>query len=147
MVRIVIEDAVLYLLSFYLIVAIIFQAGVWNTYLPGQKYDSATNSFVNIDPAIGNSYNILGDTTEINATMQKYNTSMVNPGSMIDPLAIVHSVGIYVGLLTDMIQSSLLSTILKPFVGATWSGILSFILNIMIIIVGIRVLTGRIRWD
>lgn len=149
MARLIIEEAVFYIMAFYLVCSVVFSlsGGIFNTYLPNQRYNSTTNSFDVIDTTPAPS--IWGNSFEMNNTLGKYNNSFnqANPGAMVDPTAIVSSVGFYLGFLYDMISSTMLYAVLNPFIGAQWARVITFVLNIMVVIVGIRVITGRIRWD
>src|SRR4030042_185061 len=149
MARLVVEEAVLYIMAFYLICSVVFSVsgGIFNTYLPGQRYNSTTASFETADTSPSPS--IWGNDFEVNNTLGKYNNSFdkANPGAMLDPTAIMSSVGFYIGFLYDMISSTMLYAVLNPFIGAQWARVITFVLNIMVVIVGIRVITGRIRWD
>lgn len=145
MARIVIEDAVLFILMFYVICSVIFAMPILDSLTPGQRYNSTTSSF---EPYTKSTMSILGDTTETTLMMTKYNDlSNVTASAMINPLEIVNMVGAYIGLLTTVVSSTMLYYILKLFMGADLARIITFVLNLMIFIVGIRVLTGRIRWD
>jgi len=145
--RIVIEEAVLYIMAFYLVCSVIFAVGIFDTFLPGQRYNSTTMSFEAYTKTPSPS--IWGNDYELNETLEKYNNTFdkANPGAMLDPTAIVSSVGFYLGFLYDMISSTLLYAVLTPFIGAAWASKITFVLNLMVVIVGIRVITGRIRWD
>jgi hypothetical protein len=146
--RLIIEEAVMYIMAFYLVSSVIFSAGVFNTYLPGQCYNSTSFSLEPCDTTPAPS--IWGNTNDWNETLEKYNqssTNMANPGAMLDPTAVVKLVGFYVTFLLDIISSTMLYYVLLPFIGAQWAHVLTFVLNIMVVIVSIRVITGRIRWD
>jgi len=145
--RLIIEEAVLYIMAFYLVCSVIFSIGLFDTYLPGQRFNSTTMSFEAHVKTPAPS--IWGNAYEMNATLEKYNNSFssANPGAMLDPTAVMSSVGFYLGFLYDMISSTMLYVVLTPFIGAAWASKLTFVLNIMIVIVGLRVITGRIRWD
>ena len=145
MARIVIEDAVLYIMAFYLVCSVLFSFALLDTYTPGQRYNSTTASF---EPYTKLQTSILGDTTDFNDTMNKYNNlTVVDPGAMLNPIAVVGLIGAYLGLLVDMISSTMIFYVLKMFMGEPLARIITFILNVMVFIVGIRVITGRIRWD
>jgi len=149
MARLIIEEAVMYILSFYLVSSVIFGLGIFNTFLPGECYNSSSMSLEPCDTTPAPS--IWGNTNEWNATMEQYNITgsspMANPGAMLDPTAVVKLVGFYVTFLLDIISSTMLYYVLLPFIGAQWAHVLTFVLNIMVVIVSIRVITGRIRWD
>ena len=118
---------------------------IFDSLTPGQRYNSTTSSFEAYDR---NTTSILGDTSETSLMMAKYNDlSNVTAGAMVNPLEIVNMVGAYLGLLIDVVSSTMLFYILKLFMGASLARVITFVLNLMIFIVGIRVLTGRIRWD
>ena len=146
MARIVIEDAVLYLLSFYLLSSILFSGfGLLESYTPGQRYNSTTMSMEYYSSPHSS---IFGDNYDMNATLNKYNNlTVVDPGAMLAPIAVVYLVSAYLGLLIDIVSSTMLYYVLKLFMGAALAHVITFILNVMIFIVGIRVITGRIRWD
>ena len=145
MARIVIEDAVLFILVFYVISSVIFSMPIFDSMFPGQRYNSTSMS---MEPYDRTTASILGDTSEVNDTMAKYNNlTIIDPNAMINPLAIVQMVGAYVGMLTGAVSSTMLFYILKLFMGEQLARIITFILNLMIFIVCVRVLTGRIRWD
>jgi len=144
--RIVIEDAVLYLLSFYLLSSILFSGfGLLESYTSGYRYNSTTASMELYNSPHSS---IFGDNYDMNETLNKYNNlTVVDPGAMLNPISVVQLVGAYLGLLVDIVSSTMLFYILKLFMGAALAHVITFILNIMIFIVGIRVITGRIRWD
>jgi len=145
MARIVIEDAVLFILMFYVICSVIFAMPIFDSLTPGQRYNFATSSF---EPYTRNTTSILGDTSETALMITKYNDlSNVTASGMINPLEIVKMVGAYLDLLISVISSTMLYYILKLFMGAALARVITFVLNLMVFIVGIRVLTGRIRWD
>ena len=145
MARIVIEDAVLFILMFYIICSVIFAMPIFDSLVPGQRYNPSTSSF---EPYTRTTTSILGDTSETQVFIDKYNNlSIVNANAMINPLDIVTMVAAYVQLLIGVVSSTMLYYILKLFMGAALARIITFVLNLMIFIVGVRVLTGRIRWD
>jgi hypothetical protein len=138
----------MYLLSFYLVSSIIFGIGIFNTFLPGQCYNSTTTSLEPCDTTPAPS--IWSNTNDWNSSLEKYNASsseMANPGAMLDPTSVVKLVGFYITFLSDIISSSMLYYVLIPFIGSSWAHVITFVLNIMVVIVSIRVITGRIRWD
>jgi hypothetical protein len=145
MARIVVEDAVLFILMFYVICSVIFAMPILDSLTPGQRYNTTTSSF---EPYTKTTTSILGDTTETTAMMEKYsNLTIIDAGSMVNPLAIVDMVRAYIGLFTTVVSSTMLYYVLKIFIGAPLAQIVSFILNLMIFIVSLRILSGRIRWD
>jgi hypothetical protein len=130
-------------MSFYIISSVIFSMALMDTYTPGQRYNSTTNSFeayTRVAPSI------FGDSTEFNNTWANRNLT-VDPGAMLNPIAVVSLVQSYLGLFTDIISNTMLFYILRLFMGDSLAKIVSFILNVMIFIVGARIVTGRIRWD
>jgi galactitol-specific phosphotransferase system IIC component len=94
---------------------------------------------------------IWANSQEYNKTQQKYgnlsNNSALDPGNLINPLGIVASVGFYLSLITDTLQGGFLRMALTYFVTATWAGPITAIFNILTLVVGIRVLSGRLRWN
>jgi hypothetical protein len=148
--RLVGEEAILYLMAFYLVSSIIFTAGIFNTYLPGQCYNSSSYSLEPCDTTP--SPNMWGMGEEHQAMMEKYNLSgnasgMANPAGMLDPTKLVGMVGFYVGFMFDMLTSTYLTFILTAFVGTQWAHVIIFCLNICLILIAIRIVSGRIRWD
>jgi hypothetical protein len=142
--RIVIEDAVLYLLSFYLLSSILFSGfGLLESYTPGQRYNSTTMS---METYISSHVSIFGDNYD-SVNISDFNASVVNPGAMLNPIDVVMLVGMYLKLLTSIISSTMIYYVLKLFMGSALAHVITFILNVMVFIVGIRVITGRIRWD
>jgi len=139
----------MYIMAFYLVSSVIFSMGIFNTFLPGQCYNSSSSSLETCDTTPSTS--IWSTTDEWNQTLEKYNMSsasdMANPGAMLDPTAVFKLVGFYITFLFDIVSSTMLYYVLTPFIGAQWAHVLTFILNLMIIVVAIRVITGRIRWD
>lgn len=145
MARIVIEDAVLYLMSFYLLASILFSGfGLLESYTPGYRYNSTSAS---LEPYVSTHDSIFGDGYDMNETLNKYNISAIDANAMLNPIAVVALVMSYAGFLIDIISSTMLYYILKLFMGDQLAHVITFILNIMIFIVAIRVITGRIRWD
>jgi len=134
-------------MAFYIVSSVIFSVGIFNTFLPGQRYNTTTNSFEAWDTTPDPS--IFGNAEEYNATMGQYEniSSTADPGAMLDPTKVMNMIGFYIGFLYSMISSTMLYYVLTPFIGAAWASKLTFVLNIMMVIVGIRVITGRIRWD
>jgi hypothetical protein len=150
MARIVIEDVVLYILAVYVISSVIFALAPFsNTYFPGQRYNSTTSSFEAMPENVSYAPSIFGDMTEMNATLAPYQNAseLANPGAMLDPVAVVRLVGTYLSFIWALISSTMLYYIMVPFIGASWAHIMTFIFNIMMLLVAIRVITGRIRWD
>jgi hypothetical protein len=145
MARVVIEDMVLFLIALYLLSSIIFAIPIFDSLVPGEKYNTATNSF---EPYTRDTTSMFGDNSEtlelLNSTQ---NVSIVSSSGLIDPLAIVKLVGAYISLLINTVGSTYLYFILKTFMGSTLATAVTFLLNLMIFVVGLRVLSGRIRWD
>lgn len=146
MARLIIEDAVLFLLAFYLLSSLIFGVGLFNSYLPNQRYNSTTSSFEAYTPT---TTSIFGDTYEMNSTLAKYenSTALADPGAMLNPLGVVELVRTYIALFVDIISSTMLYSILKMFMGAALAHVITFILNIMVFLVAVRVITGRTRFE
>jgi len=143
--RIVIEDAVLFILMFYIISSAIFAMPIFDSLTPGQRYNSSTSSFESYTKSTSS---ILGNSSETQDFVDTYNNlSIVNAGAMINPLDVVAMVGAYVQLLISVVSSTMLFYILSMFMGDALAHIITFTLNLMIFIVGVRVITGRIRWD
>ena len=118
---------------------------IFDSLTPGQRYNPSTSSF---EPYNRDTTSILGNNSETAAMMQEYgNTTKVDAGGLLSPLAVVDMVRAYVGMLTAVVSSTILYYILKLFMGEQLAHVVTFILNLMIFIVGVRVLTGRIRWD
>lgn len=145
MARIVIEDAVLFILMFYVICSVVFIMPIFDSLTPGQRYNSTTSSF---ESYTRDTTSILGDTTETSVMMAQYsNLTVIDAGSMVNPLAIVDMVRAYIGMFITVISSSMLYYILKLFMGSALARIVTFTLNLMVFIVSLRILSGRIRWD
>ena len=118
---------------------------IFDSLTPGQRYNSSTSSFESYTKSTSS---ILGNSSETQDFVDTYNNlSIVNAGAMINPLDVVAMVGAYVQLLISVVSSTMLFYILSMFMGDALAHIITFTLNLMIFIVGVRVITGRIRWD
>lgn len=145
MARVIIEDMVLFLIVLYLLSSIIFAIPIFDSLTPGQRYNTATNSF---EPYTRDTTSMFGDNSETLALLNStQNTSIVDANGLINPLAIVALVGAYINLLINVVSSTYLYFILKTFMGSALASAVTFLLNLMIFVVGLRVLSGRIRWD
>jgi hypothetical protein len=149
MANIVIEDFLLYMISFYVIVSVLFSANIFGSFFPGQKYNTTTSSFEAVPANVSYAPSFFGDTTEINQTLAPFQngSSLADPSALIDPLKLVSLVGAYLSLIASIIGGTILFYVLSPFIGAQWATIITTIVNIMFILVAIRVLSGRLRWS
>lgn len=146
--RLIMEDAIFYLLSFYLVSSIIFGLGLFNTYLPNQCYNSSTYSLEPCDTTPSPS--IWGNTNDFNASLEKYGqnaTSFAEPGALLDPAKLVGLIGFYITFVFDMLSNTMLSYVLTAFIGAKWAHALTFAINLICVITILRVISGRLRWD
>jgi hypothetical protein len=148
MAKILLEDMVLYLISFYLITSIIFSMGIFNTVLPNQRWNSTTSSLETYAP--DPSPSIFGDMQDFNATLAQYgqgNNSAIDANNILNPVGVVFMLQTYLGFIVAVITSSMLAQVLTPFIGVQFAALISFVLNLMLLLVGIRVLSGRLRWN
>ena len=88
MARIVIEDAVLFLMSFYLLTSIIFGMGLFTSFAPsGMQYNMTTNSYQPVTTPVAIS--IFVNNTDFNSSLAQYNDlSVIDPGAMLNPIAV-----------------------------------------------------------
>jgi len=122
--------------------------GIFNQFYPNQRWNSTTNSLETYiqDP----SPSIFSTSDEFNDTIAQYglnNQTAADPNAIVNPLGIVYMLQYYVSFLVAVLTSSMLSQVLTPFIGAQFAGVIAFILNLSMVLVFIRILTGRLRWS
>jgi len=101
-----------------------------------------------MEPYTSTHSSIFGDSYDTNDTFQQYNNlSLVDPGAMLNPIAVVEVIAKYIGLFTDILSSTMLFYVLKIFIGESLAHVITMILNIMFFLVLVRVISGRIRWE
>jgi hypothetical protein len=146
--KILIEDAVIFLMCFYLVTSVVFAADIFNTTFPNQRWNSTTNSLEVYDPPYTPS--MFGDMTTFNDTLAQYGLNNQTAGgamNLLNPIGVVAMLQYYIGFITAVITSGLLHQVLVPFIGEGFASIISFMLNLSFVIVSIRIISGRLRWN
>jgi hypothetical protein len=115
---------------------------------PNQKWNSSTNSFEYYvkDP----SPSIFGNNEQFNETYSQYtanNQSMMDFGSLLNPLALVSQLQYLWSFLMATLNSAFLAQVLKLFIGEKLAVMLSTIFNIALLIVFVKVVSGRLIWE
>lgn len=149
--KILIEDAVLFLLCINILSGIVFSADIFNTTFHDQRWNSTTNSMETYVKPYTPS--IFGNTNYFNESLSRYGTNnqtnATNPANLlgVSGIGVVNMLGYYLGFLTSVLSSPMLGFMLTPFVGAEFANVIGFILNVAFLIVAIRVISGRLRWS
>jgi hypothetical protein len=147
--RIVLEDAVLYILAFHLAVSIFFSVSMFDSYFPGKIWNSTNMS---MDPApAGYNYTpnaMFGNTSnQLNKSLETFNSSLSDPYAMINPLRMLDLISAYIGLFIMLFGHNYLYVVIALIAGDRWAFALTFFINVLFVILSVRVISGRIRWD
>ena len=149
MAKVLIEDIVLFVVFLQLVSAVIFNMNMFGAYYPNQQWNSTSNSLEYYEA--DSSPSIFGNLQGYNDTMAQYgnvsNNTILDPGALVNPLGIVSMVGFYFNLIIGVLTGGFIYIMLSYFVGATWAGVITGMLSICMIVMGVHVITGRIRWS
>lgn len=149
MARLLIEDAVIFLLAFHIVCSVIFASNMlyFDSYFPGQRFNVTTMSFETRPLASVGMPMQFGNMDSLNQSFNDFNASAADPNAMMNPIATVQLVASYISLVCTLLGYNYLYYVLILFIGPEWSFMFTIFLNILCFIVFIRVLSGRLRWD
>jgi hypothetical protein len=157
MARLVVEDAILYVIIFYGVMSILSQVNFFNSYFPGMQYNSSINSFVPYACISHN--NTPFNTFSAQDRFAKYTSeytildpNKTDPTGLLNPLRIVAMMGSYISMFVDIVSGTFLSDILYVVFGSsslamTYARLITFVINIAAFIVFFTMITGRLRRD
>jgi hypothetical protein len=149
MARIAIFEIVMFLFTFNLVCNVIFAMNIFGSLYPGQVWNQSLGSFElkTSDP----SPSIFGNTNTFNDTYSQYTqnnqSGMMDFGSLLNPIALVSQLQYLWGFLIATLNNAFLSQVLRMFIGEQLAMLLSTIFNVALLIVFVKVVSGRLIWE
>ena len=130
MARIVLEDAVLYILAFHIVCSIFFSVNMFDSYFPGKAWNSTTGTMEAVPAGINSTPSMFGNTSsQLNESLSFINSSLADPMAMINPLQMLLLLNAYIKLLMLMISTNYLYIVIALIVGPRWAFALTLFIN------------------